>query len=431
VYEKEIRKGRKEAFKSGSSLVKLQEELKATRNSLRITQSGLESEKLKSARREQEAFTAQYQLISEQEELQKAQERIQVVEAERDALKTSLQEEEVARIAAEGRIALPTMEEDDEDLLMHSPRKSPRKPRLASEDTEGENKENRVPKKTFELQNLHEELTMERRLREKAQEQVEFMKMECQFQCCSCRIAEKDGHGYVHDMSFVSEMKEIRELVPLVHTPPASEPEDVEMTVEHEEHGFAYPEPEDVEETMEPIEKSFQTTLEPTEIFHSAAETEKEIVEVQVTEEFDVEITHEEEPAPAIPSEAPTSEDDPFTSEPQDPQTPHHEIRTVTTTTTIPMMFSPFPVRDVPTTPMTLPASRPAPLGGAEVPPSPFQAASAFKADGTLDREAALALIRERRGRARSVAMGMATPRKQMVEGVAGGRRDISAPNRL
>ena len=45
----------------------------------------------------------------------------------------------------------------------------------------------------------------------------------------------------------------------------------------------------------------------------------------------------------------------------------------------------------------------------------------------TFDRAAALAAIEYRRGRARSIANGHVTPRKQMVEGVKE-RRDISAP---
>ncbi len=44
-----------------------------------------------------------------------------------------------------------------------------------------------------------------------------------------------------------------------------------------------------------------------------------------------------------------------------------------------------------------------------------------------FDREAALQAIRERRGRARSMAEGHGTPMKQMLEGVKE-RRDISAP---
>ena len=44
-----------------------------------------------------------------------------------------------------------------------------------------------------------------------------------------------------------------------------------------------------------------------------------------------------------------------------------------------------------------------------------------------FDREAALQAIRERRGRARSMAEGQGTPMKQMLEGTKE-RRDISAP---
>jgi hypothetical protein len=350
------------------------------------------------------------------------------VESERDVLKTNLREEEVARIAAEGRIALPPMVDDDEeDLLLHSPRKSPRKPRLASEDSEsGENKENRVPKKTLELQNLHEELNMERRLRERAQEQIDFMKMECQFQCCSCRIAEKGGHGYVHDASFVSEMDKIRGAVP---TPPSSEGEDVEMTVDHEEERAPGTDAPIEEDATDLAETTFHTVLEPGRNYSPTPNLERYAEEVQV-EDFamhegfaprveaneQVEKGHEEEVHdPFSEPTHPASQDVPV------PQTPVREIRTITTTTTIPMLFSPFPASNVLTTPMTLPASRPIPFE------SP---AAAIKADGTLDREAALAQIRERRGRARSVAMGQATPRKQMMDGVAG-RRDISAPNRL
>jgi hypothetical protein len=132
-----------------------------------------------------------------------------------------------------------------------------------------------------------------------------------------------------------------------------------------------------------------------------------------------------------------SDEEEPFSTPPesaanpppeeQPPQTPlQHEFRTVTTTTTIPIHFnSPFPSSEAhqPTTPMTVghpPLSQP--LG------SPFPS-KVLREDGTLDREAALEQIRQRRGRARSVAMGYATPRKQMVEGVGpNGRRDISAP---
>ncbi|QDS77707.1 hypothetical protein FKW77_003945 [Venturia effusa] len=412
VYEKEVKKSRKEAFKAGSSIVKLQEELKATRNSLRVTQSGLESEKLKSSKREQEAFTAQYQLVGLQEELEKARESIKVIEEERNTLKTSLREEEVARIAAEGMIALPAMEDGDEEDLLNSPRKSPRK--TAREVyVDSEDKENIMPKKAVELKALQEELMLERRLRERAQGQIEFMKMECQFECCSCRIAEKSGQTYIHDNSYSAEMQRIKKQVPQMTPPPSVRDEDEQMEEAPRE------EPRTVIETK--VQRMAITIAEapptPADDFdHMHSDFDLRDIRSS-TAQPDEEAVEEDEPEDE-PVEEPESPE-------QEPRTPHnHAIRTITHTTTIPIMFSPFPNKNeshIPKTPLTI--GHP-PIS--QAPGSPFVPPSAFKADGTLDREAALAQIRERRGRARSIALGQATPKKQMMEGV--GRRDISAP---
>jgi hypothetical protein len=393
---------------------------------LRITQSGFESEKMKCSKREQEAFTAQYQLVGLQEELQKCREENKTLQEERDTLKTNLKEEEVARIAAEGMIALPAVE-DDEDLF-NSPRKSPRK--VVREDSE--NKENVMPKKAVELKSLQDELSHERRLRVKAQDQIEFMKMECQFQCCSCRIAEKDGHAYVHDNSYADEMERIKQSVPQVTIPSASDSEDEKMDDANVETAPTSVQMPDEAMQFSPSSGTFSTLPAP-------VEASKEI-QIEQEDESQFNVAFEEgdsrsftmlhEPArqstpqaPIIDTEmaSPEKTPKPFV---MDPQTPIREIRTVTTTTTIPITFSPFPARpnveDQPLTPMTV--GHP-PL--AHPPGSPFPS-NAFKPDGTLDREAALKQIRERRGRARSVQIGQATPRKQMMEGTA--RRDISAP---
>ncbi|KAF2423768.1 hypothetical protein EJ08DRAFT_664108 [Tothia fuscella] len=426
VYEKEVRKIRKEAFKSGSALVKLQEELKGTRNSLRITQSGLDSEKMKCSKREQEAFTAQYQLVGLQEELQKAQEEMKVILEERDTLKTNLKEEEVARIAAEGMIALPAIE-DDEDLL-NSPRKSPRK--VTREDSE--DKENVVPKRVLELKSLQEELSLERRLRARAQDQVDFMKMECQFKMCSCRIAEKNGHSYIHDNNYADEMERIKQCVPISIASEENEDEQMEDIKSPQKSDEQVAEPAI---RFSPSTGTFAAVASPSKMRivdppESMTEDETELV-LDFDERDTRSSTLQHEPARSSPFHHGDLDSEMASPEKprsvmMDPQTPHREIRTVTTTTTIPITFSPFPARPSeeyqPLTPMTVghpPFAHP--------PGSPFPS-KAFNEDGTLDREAALRQIRERRGRARSVQMGHATPRKQMMEGT-NGRRDISAPS--
>ncbi|KAJ2967234.1 hypothetical protein NUW58_g10499 [Xylaria curta] len=121
IWEKEIRRARKETFKSQSTIVKLQEELKSARVTAKSTEECLEREKELSKAREQEAFAARYQLVGLQQELDKAQERIVFLEEERDAFKAAAQSEEIARIAAEGRLPLPP---EDPESEFASPRKS-------------------------------------------------------------------------------------------------------------------------------------------------------------------------------------------------------------------------------------------------------------------------------------------------------------------
>ena len=89
IWEKEIRRARKETFKSQSTIVKIQEELKAARVALKSTEECLAREKELSKAREQEAFAARYQLVELQQELDKTQERIAFLEEERDAFKAN------------------------------------------------------------------------------------------------------------------------------------------------------------------------------------------------------------------------------------------------------------------------------------------------------------------------------------------------------
>ncbi|KAF1984008.1 hypothetical protein K402DRAFT_360240 [Aulographum hederae CBS 113979] len=446
AYEKEIRKLRKDAFTSSSAIVKLQEELKASRASLRVSRADLDTEKLRSAKREEDAFNARYQLIASQELLTREKERSKVMEEERDSLKTALKEEEVARIAAEGRIALPAaMEEDDE---FSTPKKSPRKSPLKRE-MESEDKENIMPRRKMEVAVVTEELEQERSRRVEAEEQIEFMKMECQFQCCSCRVAEQQGARYVHDDRFAEKIHKIKSTVAVLSArisdrdeemteAPEQEAENAtvqkEVLFDAESGTFASvaiePEPnaeEDAQGTLQDIngdENDTTVVSQGTIIHHDQPSRETSVAEdteETIGEEEPTSVTLDNEPS------APSQMQVPLKNE----NTPIRQIRTITTTTTIPMTFTPVKSSNlysatggIPATPATI-AHPPQ----ANIPISPFPSTSGLKPDGTIDREAALEQIRQRRGRARSVAMGLATPRKQMLEGVgAAGRRDISAP---
>lgn len=407
------------------------------------------------------------------EEVQTLKDTLKSVEGERDALKTSLKEEEVMRIAAEGHIPLPMAGADENDEF-GSPVRSPRKPRNARR--EDDDKENVAPKKSaVEYKLIQQELATERRLRERAQDQIDFMKMECQFQCCSCRIAENKGKTYVHDDAYTAEMQRIKTAVP-VFTPPASAhgddamegviikqesiederpftppSEDVHTVLPETELSNLTPQPDEVEAMVAfspstgtfkaipspvkaPASTHVDTPAKPrnlgisavTETYvasspltpdavseavsrHSMSKDSKAAI-IDILEDA-MEDDEEDELKPEVPSE-----------ESLEPATPaRYEFHT--TTTTIPIDFSP-----------ATPAFRPG--NGPMTPSTVAHAASSAKTPvlGELslnllpiDREKALQKIRERRGRARSFAAGHGTPMKQMVEGVKD-RRDISAP---
>jgi hypothetical protein len=413
------------------------------------------------------------------EEVQSLQDKLALVEGERDALKTSLKEEEVMRIAAEGQIPLPGADEEVDEY--GSPVRSPRKQRNASRDDD--DKENVSPKKAaVDLRFIQQELAGEKRLRERAEEQIDFMKMECQFQCCSCRIAETQGKQYVHDDTLEAQMQRIKTSVPIFTPPPSSNGDDTmeDVVIKQElvevERPFTPP-AEVAIKTEQDVEQTFdntviqQSVMEPetvvefspsTGTFHSVPSPAKRTSSANTMEiktepsswalqAHRTSILAEEVFLPASRSTSrigfgssgrkdnkcvdisihedviEDSDDD----EDMSPPTPVHEptgpatpylTRTITTTTTVPLHFSP-----------ATPAFKP---GRGPMTPSTIAHAAANGQTPVLgelslnklgfDREAALAAIRERRGRARSMAAGHGTPMKQMVEG--NNRRDISAP---
>jgi len=369
-------------------------------------------------------------------------------------------------------------------LLLMSPSKSPvksprklQRPVTRGSDSEKENVQP-MRKSLVQLKVLQEELALERRLRQKAVDQIDFMKMECQFLSCSCRLAEQRGKKYVHDASFVHEMEQIKSVIPMM-----AEPASEEMVVDVNEYAATETQEEDATTIVIAMDKvSLSPVSHATTSIEYQAESQSEVRKssqrrmsrysrraskreslLHVSPSTaEIDDSHEalQEGEPAVVSEIPESfieEQEEIVSENssiyedededvgvyvprslQNTRSPHtptdFEIRTVTTTTTIPMQFSPIKqslpvISTLPNTPRTVShqpyyhvdqgindENRP--------PPTPN---GVFKADGTIDRAAALEMINQRRVRARSMHLGQATPKKQMVEGNV--RRDVSAPN--
>jgi hypothetical protein len=474
--KKEFMEANNEKLRCSAMIPQLQAKMQGLQRTLQRAESDVKFKTDEAAKYKNDVYSLQVEIESVgnrlDEEIQTLKEKLSLVEGERDALKTSLKEEEVLRIAAEGQIPLPSADAEETDEFA-SPVRSPRKPRkLPRED---DDKENVSPKKNaVDLRFVQQELAAERRARERAEEQIDFMKMECQFQCCSCRIAENRGKHYIHDDSLEAEMQRIKISLPVITPPPSNHGdevmEDVVIKQECVENDRPITPPEDVVAKKESVEPDTVVAFSPsTGTFRSVPSPMKSrptadvatpaepspVVEMADAPAQDVDTYNAIVPANvSLPQSRPASrvdfvlparreskavdisihEDAVDDSEDEDmsPPTPDQEptgpatpylTRTITTTTTIPLHFSPatpaFKSGRGPMTPSTV-------AHAAANAQTPVLGELSLNKLG-IDREAALAAIRERRGRARSMAAGHGTPMKQMVEGVKD-RRDISAP---
>lgn len=430
-----MRKVRKDAFKSQSAIVKMQEEVKSARNTLRMAEADLEHQKERTTQREQEAFAARYELVGVQEEVTNLQERIKLIEQERDALRTIAESEQVARIAAEGRMPLPRMAEDDE---FASPKKARRSvtPMMVTSSAASEE----------ELEDMRARWEREQWRADRAHDRIEFLELECRMNCCESRSKRAGGSTSSGKLSsnasksqttrpntvFIPEEGVFRRISPspapqespwispAKKTKPVFEQPELQKpmpvleppTPEHSQpmHYARTPSCEppapaiisdantsllslfDAPHSPSVLDFNIPTMAGPNHNTHVAEEkAEEEEIEEVIEETVEVEEVIEV----AIEEETEEEED----------TTVIQTFKTISTTTRIPLANPP----DL-TPPTVLPAN---PAHSALSP--------------TMSREEALAQIRERRGRARSLAQGTMTPRKQIVEGAVN-RRDISAP---
>ncbi|RSL76381.1 hypothetical protein BHE90_014179 [Fusarium euwallaceae] len=503
LWEKEIRRARKETFKTQSSIVKLQEELKSSRTSAKMIDENLKREKERSKVREQEAFEARYQIVGVQEQLDQALERIKVVEQERDAYKTAAKNEEVARIAAEGRIPLPPSSGEDDEFA------SPKKTR--------ESKGPRVSLSTMdivssaaseaEIEDLTIQLQWERQRAERAHEMIEFLQAECHLRCCACaksprrstteapRQKRRSSFGLEGPNDKLPKLdNDVPEAVQRSQTPPRIQ--EPEAQVEVEAKGEVQPEEEGEQHQQQTVltpelakpkskkEPRRSTIFCPKEgIFRTVSEQEAEAFEVQRRMEAEEEAAQQEIQSEAEVGTETIVEDvtelGPLTHEELEEDRrryartpsvdpPAFAMLAQQRTSLLSLLNAPHngdhsaPIPSVPTMPDTVedtlvsPETRPHTSANfytvtttTTVPvhddnahhdssfserlrtPSHNSTGTTFDLSNpaltpTMTREQALAKIRERRGRARSMAQGTMTPRRRMVEGVD--RRDMSAP---
>ncbi|KAJ5458632.1 hypothetical protein N7475_010020 [Penicillium sp. IBT 31633x] len=226
IFEKEIRKARKEAFRAGSTLVKLQEDLKHAKSEVKALKEELGAEREAKDKAKQEAFERAYALAGLTEELEVLKEKFRALETENhsstlEARAHEIRKEDFGRLsiaegdleflttprrpkrAAAGSIRSPAPVREEE----HAEATPPKRPRLSdcTPKTDNEQLESEPASAEIDqdvLEELKEELVFERRRREAAEDMVNFMNIECQFERCSCRIAESQGRRYIYDADY-------------------------------------------------------------------------------------------------------------------------------------------------------------------------------------------------------------------------------------
>ena len=225
VFEKEIRKARKEAFRAGSAVVKLQEDLKEARAEVKAYKDEVQAEREAKDQAKQEAFERAYALASITEELEVLKERLRTAETNNhsntlEAKAQEMRKQDIGRMSlAEGDLALlltPTPRrpkrsaEDFNSPLVNATNDSstqctpPKRPRLSDITPKQEEKDTTEPDSHHEmLLELQDMLEHEKQRRFDAEEMVDFMKMECQFKRCSCRLAEGPDSSCTHSSKCV------------------------------------------------------------------------------------------------------------------------------------------------------------------------------------------------------------------------------------
>lgn len=445
---------------------------------MRATEEELEREKERNQAREQEAFTARYQLVGIQEKLEQALESIKVLEQERDAYKTLAHNEEVARIAAEGRLPLPQPDDSEDEFA--SPKKRKRVSLTKAEVVSSATGE-------AEIDELTRLWQWERQRANRAQEHLEFLEAECHLRSCACTKSRSRR-------SLLGSARKPRP-EPIAIVDPADyailgkKPESpmepacaAEETVIHHpsvgssiEEAVEAAKPEEERQAKRPRQSLVYVPAEGT--FRTLSQTELDVMEID-------EPSHSEPLTPADPIPQPVH----YARTPSlDP--PTFAMLRQERTSLMSLLNAPReeendgPVFNIPTTAGSYASTEPdveqseqseqevpAPVEREEaqevsrphtsaacyavatttttvplrqdenVDPRDYAKAGqrtlgrapSFDVNNpaltpTMTREQALAQIRERRGRARSAAQGAATPRKQMVTG-SGERRDVSAP---
>lgn len=226
IFEKEIKKARKDAFRAGSAVVKIQEDLKEARAEVRSLREEVQVEQKAKNEAKQEAFERAYTLAGLMEEMEVLKKRLRASETAIHSHRLENRAQNVGRMSlADGDLALlmtPTPrrpKRSADATVLYSTNDSstqctpPKRPRLSDITPKQEEPQNQQNTKQEDIQNemieeLQRLLDHEKQRRTDAEEMIHFMEMECQFKRCSCRLAEDSETACVHETTLSHEKRE-------------------------------------------------------------------------------------------------------------------------------------------------------------------------------------------------------------------------------
>lgn len=240
AYVAEIKRSRRQGYQAEMATMEAREELKEARLELRKTQAELDKEKKKKEEARQEAFERAYAVSGLTEEHEILKQKMKAVEKERDAAVAELRTKALQKqertlmmdhcVQTEAPIiASPQAEvREDTDATPRAPRRqkaqtgehlcskapSTVKTPFYSDFVAFKASERRIDGEDLTLQDhinaLYDELRYTKKEIANHQTTIHLMNMECQFQACACRQAERHGTRFVHDVAWDLKMQKMQ-----------------------------------------------------------------------------------------------------------------------------------------------------------------------------------------------------------------------------
>ena len=238
AYVTEMKKSRRQGYQAEMAAMEAREELREIKSELKKTQAELDIQKRKKEEARQEAFERAYAVSGLTEEAEMLKQKMKAIEKERDAAVAELRAnaiqkqenmlmmERAVQTDAEVSASEPSRPKDDTDATTRASKRartqkgdhvcsraaSTVKMPFFSDWVSMKATERHLDGDTLTFEDhikaLYDEVRCMRQLHTRQEATIHFMNMQCQFQACPCRDAEREGTRFIHDHAFDQMMQQ-------------------------------------------------------------------------------------------------------------------------------------------------------------------------------------------------------------------------------